>query len=216
MGTTEERPKRRYVSPTREAALAATHRRIIEAAAELFARDGYRSTTLAAIAEKAGVSVPRVNLSGSKPALLVEAYEERAGGSGARVPVTEQSVLQQIMALDTEEALDAYVEWLAEAHAGSIGLWQALSEAATSDEDAATELTAALRRNDEAARAGVAWADSRGLLQGDVSHEERAQVWALLGSAETYGRLAKEYGWSHERYAAWVRRSLVVLVFDLA
>ncbi|HEY1133696.1 MAG TPA: helix-turn-helix domain-containing protein [Nocardioides sp.] len=211
-----ERPRRRYVSPVREAALAATHGRIVDSAAELFAKDGYRSTTLAAIAERAGVSVPRVNLSGSKPALLVEAYQARAGGSARLRPVTEEPDLQAIMAKPAPEALAAYVVWLTRAHEQSVGLWFALREAAATDPEAAAAFDAVEKSNDDACVAAVGWAQANGLLTGDVDLGERAQTWSHLSSAEPYRHFVVERGWSPERYQQWVRRALDRLVFALA
>lgn len=210
------RPRRKYVSPVREAALAATHRRIVDAAAELFGRDGYRATTLAAIAGAAGVSVPRVNLSGSKPALLVEAYELRAGGSSELRPISREPEMAAIMALPTEEAFAAYAAWLPRTHARSAGLWFALREAASTDPEARTAFEETEARNLTSCRDAVAFARSRDLLTGDTPDEDRARIWNLLTRADTFQLLVGDAGWSHERFAAWVLRALRAQVFDLA
>lgn len=199
----------------REAALVATHGRIVDAAAELFSTEGYRSTTLAAIAARAGVSVPRVNLSGSKPALLVEAYQRRAGTTPEQ-PISESSELQELMKLPPEEALPAYAAWLSQVHARSVGLWFSLREAAGTDPEAATAFEAAERSNDEACAAAVAWADAQGLLTGDASAEERAATWSHVAGAEPYRHFVVERGWSAERYQQWVRRAIERLVLDPA
>lgn len=199
----------------REAALAATHGRIVDAAAELFSSEGYRSTTLAAIAARAGVSVPRVNLSGSKPALLVEAYQRRAGTTPER-PISESPELQELMKLPAEEALPAYAAWLSEVHAQSVGLWFSLREAAATDPEAATAFEAVERSNDEACLAAVAWADAQGLLTGDVPAEERAATWGHVAGAQPYRHFVVERGWSAERYQQWVRRAIERLVLDPA
>ncbi|MDR6176120.1 AcrR family transcriptional regulator [Nocardioides zeae] len=210
-----DRPRRRYVSPVREAALAATHGRIVDAAAELFSSEGYRSTTLAAIAARAGVSVPRVNLSGSKPALLVEAYQRRAGTTPEQ-PISESPELQELMKLPADEALPAYAAWLSQVHAQSVGLWFALREAAATDPEAATAFEAVERSNDEACLAAVAWADGLGLLTGDVPTEERAATWAQVAGAEPFRHFVVKRGWSAERYQQWVRRAIERLVLDPA
>lgn len=207
------RAKRRYNSPTRDAALAATHTRIIDAATTLFAENGYRGTTLAAIATSAGVSVPRVNLSGAKPALLVEAYERLATGSTELRPVTDEPEAQRIMSLPTEEALVAYASWLYGVHSRSAALWFALRDAAVTDPEAAEALQGVRSRDREAARKAVEWAGSRGLLTGTLSNEERADAWDLLSNAETFRSLAVERGWSAQTYGAWVIRALRALVF---
>ncbi|HEY1133670.1 MAG TPA: helix-turn-helix domain-containing protein [Nocardioides sp.] len=210
-----DRPRRRYVSPLRTAALEATHGRIIDAATELFSTLGYQATTLAAIAEQAGVSVPRVNLSGTKAHLLVEAYQ-RTGGAGAEVrPITDEPSFQAIMALPTPEALTSYVAWLADSHERSVRLWFALREASAVDPEAGAAFEAVTTSNELACEAGVAWAAERGLLTGDTPATDRAGSWDLVSSAETYHRYVVRHGWSREQYVAWVRRALDHLVLDL-
>jgi len=67
---------RSYRSPRREEQAAETRRRIVDAARELFGAQGYAGTSLAAIAERAGVSVPTVyNSVGGKPGLLAALNE---------------------------------------------------------------------------------------------------------------------------------------------
>jgi AcrR family transcriptional regulator len=51
---------REYNSPRRRAQAAATRRAILDAAQRLFERDGYAATTMAAIAEEAGVALKTV------------------------------------------------------------------------------------------------------------------------------------------------------------
>lgn len=214
MAENPERTKRRYVSPKRDAMLVATHARIVEAAGELFARDGYRPTTLADIARTAGVSVPRVNLSGSKPALLVEAYTRVATGSTEDRPVTDDPELTALMELPSDDALEAYAAWLEQRHDAAVGLWFALLDAAGTDAQAAEALATARTRHAEACARAVEWARGRDLLAGDVDDEERLRSWELVASAEPYRFLVRENGWSAERYRRWVLRSLRALVLD--
>ena len=51
---------RSYESPLRRQQAAATRSAMVEAAAELFERDGYARTTLAGVADSAGVSLATV------------------------------------------------------------------------------------------------------------------------------------------------------------
>lgn len=209
----EARQKRRYNSPSRDAALAATHTRIIDAATALFAERGYRGTTLAAIAESAGVSVPRVNLSGAKPELLVEAYERLATGSTELRPVTEEPEALRIMALPTPEALVAYADWLYDVHERSAALLFALRDAAITDPAAAEALRGVRDRDQQASRDAVAWVRGRGVLLGDTDDVERADVWDVISNAETFHILVVERGWAKPTYTAWVIRALHSLVF---
>jgi hypothetical protein len=58
----------------------------------------------------------------------------------------------------------------------------------------------------------VHWAEERGLLRGDASADERAEVLAYLAGAETYRYFVGLSQWSHERYAAWLRNAIEQLV----
>ncbi len=62
--------------PTRAEAKSTTAERVLRAAATLFPRQGYASTTIPQIARAAGVSVGTVATVGSKDALFVRSIEE--------------------------------------------------------------------------------------------------------------------------------------------
>jgi AcrR family transcriptional regulator len=65
-----------------------TRARIVDAAAELFYRQGYLATTMAAIAAEADVSVQTLYLSfGSKVAILTAAHDRAVVGDDEPVPV---------------------------------------------------------------------------------------------------------------------------------
>jgi AcrR family transcriptional regulator len=73
---------RRYQSPLRREQAAATRARIVRAAAELFAAQGYSQTSIEQIAARAGVARPTVYTAFTgKPALL-----KQAGSGELRLP----------------------------------------------------------------------------------------------------------------------------------
>src|SRR4051794_14361899 len=68
-----------------------TRRRITAAATTLFVRDGFLTTTMAAIAAEAGVAVQTLYLSfGNKSAILSAAFDEALVGDDAPVPIRER------------------------------------------------------------------------------------------------------------------------------
>ena len=83
---------RRYDSPRRREQAAATRRAILEAAAWLFERQGYAATTMAQIAERAGVSLKTVYLAfETKSGVLRALWHLRLRGEGQEeVPVAQQ------------------------------------------------------------------------------------------------------------------------------
>lgn len=76
---------RGYRSPVRARHAEDTRRSIIEAAAKLFAEQGYARTSVAAVAAAAGVAVNTVYTSvGNKPALIMAMSEDGAGDDTAK------------------------------------------------------------------------------------------------------------------------------------
>ena len=75
--------KRAYASPLRDEQARATHRAIVNAAAELFQRNGYAATTIDAIAAAAGVSRKTV---GARLARVREAALALTGGLRKKEP----------------------------------------------------------------------------------------------------------------------------------
>ncbi|MFA6575808.1 MAG: TetR/AcrR family transcriptional regulator, partial [Nocardioides sp.] len=73
---------RTYRSPLRAEKAAETRRSIISAAAEVFSASGYGGATMQQVAERAGVSVESVNKIGTKPNLLIKAFQQTYSGEG--------------------------------------------------------------------------------------------------------------------------------------
>ena len=60
------KPKRRYRSTRRSEQAAGTRAAVIDAARQTFMRDGWQQTTIAAIAQRAGVSAETVYAAASR------------------------------------------------------------------------------------------------------------------------------------------------------
>ena len=98
---------RTYRSELRQQQAEQTRSRVVAAAAELFAADGYARTTLAKIAAAAGVSAETVQGQGPKAALLIAAVEYAAFGVSGEENILNLDVGRQLIAIDDPlEALD--------------------------------------------------------------------------------------------------------------
>jgi AcrR family transcriptional regulator len=85
------KPKRSYNSPRRRAQAAATRREILEAAQRLFERQGYATTTMAAIAAEAGVALKTVYVAfETKSGVLRALWNLRLRGDRDELPVAQQ------------------------------------------------------------------------------------------------------------------------------
>src|SRR5438046_2772426 len=92
------KPTRRYESAVRREQAAATRRRILEAAQRLFERDGYTPTTMAAIAEEAGVSLKTVYLAfETKSGVLRALWHLLLRGDEESVPVGERPWFRSVL-----------------------------------------------------------------------------------------------------------------------
>jgi len=101
---------RNYRSELRQQQAEQTRSRVVEAAAELFAADGYARTTLAKIAAAAGVSAETVQGQGPKAALLIAAVEYAGLGVSGEENILNLDVGLKLIAIDDpQEALEFVV-----------------------------------------------------------------------------------------------------------
>src|SRR3712207_5459765 len=89
--------QRRYDSSNRARQARETRRRIVEAAALLFVRDGYSVTSIGAIAEEAGVAVPTVYASlRSKANVLRAVVDLTVRGDDEEAPLAARAEWQEM------------------------------------------------------------------------------------------------------------------------
>src|SRR3954454_14613616 len=94
----EHASRRAYNSPRRQQQAAATRRAILEAAEQLFGRDGYPATTMEAIAAEAGVSLKTAYLPFStKSGLLRALWDLRLKGDDAEPPVARYEWFREVI-----------------------------------------------------------------------------------------------------------------------
>ena len=89
--------RRPYDSSNRARQARETRRRIVEAAAVLFVRDGYSATSISAIAEEAGVAVPTVYASlRSKASILRAVVELTVRGDDEAAPLAYRAAWREL------------------------------------------------------------------------------------------------------------------------
>src|SRR5919112_4705740 len=90
--------KRRYDSPRRREAAAATRREILEAAERLFERQGYAATTMATIAAEARVALKTVYVAfETKSGILRALWNLRLRGERDELPVAQQQWYREVL-----------------------------------------------------------------------------------------------------------------------
>jgi AcrR family transcriptional regulator len=204
--------RRTYTSPVRAERAAANRRRVLVEARRRFVADGYARTSVAAVARAAGVSEDLVfHLFGTKRGLLTEVLN---------FAVTEQVdspvVLEQVEPRRVREETDQrrqialFAADIARRTARGRPIDDVIRGAAEVDPQVA-ELRAELQRTRLAnLTVFVGWVAARGPLRAGVdSAAAAATVWTLTGP-DVHRLLTDELGWTHERYAGWLRDTLEV------
>jgi AcrR family transcriptional regulator len=204
---TKQPPKRRYRSSLRARQAGETRAHVLAVAAELFVESGWAGTTVAAIAQRAGVAVETVYTGfGSKKHLLRAVVDFAVVGDAEPVPLVEREVFATLATGDRDQRIDAGVALLLDIHERIARLWRTAMEAAASD----PEIDGWRAQWDEGRRL-----DTRRSLELIVQRElDDVQVdlfWALF-SHEVYGMLVLDRGLSRAQYAERMRTAVTGLL----
>ena len=206
------KPRRRYDATRRQAQAAQTRQDILTAAQRLFLDRGYAGTTLAAIAQAAGVVVETVYRAyGSKVELFKAVVRAAVAGGGGRaqVPVEQRPAIAAVIAeTDPHRQLKLYAATQPGINARAGPLLQVLIGAAAADPELA-RLWAQLEdeRRNGLGRFAQLLAD-RGVLRPGLSVEEARDLLWTLNSLDVHDRLVLQCGWSPERYRDWLAGAL--------
>lgn len=183
---------------------------IVSAARRLFSGQGYARTSVARIAEEAGVSVQTIYDSlGSKRAILLALNDlidiegdvaELASGIPTATDATE---LLRIAIAITRNINERCADIVA-----------ATYDAAASEPEMRQVREESRRRH----RRGIAGLTARlselGALRPDLGVGEAADVIAAMTDASTVRTFVADYGWSFDRWAEWTLNTLLTLVVD--
>jgi AcrR family transcriptional regulator len=205
--------RRAYDSTGRRARADESRRRILASAQDLFVERGYAGTTMADIAERAGVSAPTVYATGSKVALLKVCIDRALAGDDEPVAVVDRPLSQWVYDTDDpREVLRRYAEMMGELAARAAPIYDVMVRAADAEPELA-DLQADLERQRLKASTIVAdaIASRGGLPPGRTVEEARDTVW-VLNAPELYVTLTRKRRWSTKRYVAWSRNALLQLV----
>jgi AcrR family transcriptional regulator len=203
---------RAYSSDLRAEQAALTRERVVRAAATELAENGYDRTTLARVAERAGVSLETVKSHGPKRALLLAAFELTFGGSVGPQSLAERPEGRDVVALTEPDAfLDGMVALVADANARVAGLWPAFTAAAQGDDQVAAELEALFERRRTTVRASVDLLVAHGFTL-RTSRDDAAETLSYVFAPEGRTHFVTSAGWSDTAYRAWLRDAVVRLV----
>ncbi len=197
---------RAYDGARRQAQSAQKRQRIIEAARDLMVESGYRATTLAAVAARAGVNIDTIyELVGRKPQLLRELIEQALSGTDHAVVAEEREHVKAMRAeSDPSKKLAIYARAICETQARMAPLFLALRDASSTEPEAQEvwhEISE--RRAANMVKLVRELRDAGGLRPG-LSIDEAADVMWATNSSELFVLLTVERGWSLPHYQRWL------------
>ena len=201
---------RGYRSPLRQEQAAQTRRRIVRAAAKLFAENGYPQTSVDDIAAAAGVARMTVFSAGSKPELLKSAVDLAIAGDLEPVSIPERSFMREILAdPDQRSLLRRYSGFAASVNARVAMLHEAVRSAADTD-PALTELAELIReQRHHGAQIVVAALVRAGPLRAGLTRSAAADLLWLYNDSAHWYTLVHRRGWSQARYRRWLATLLI-------
>ena len=193
----------------RVARRADTEARVIEAATSLFVTNGYAATTLAAVAEAAGVAARTVYVRfDTKADLLQRCLDVAIRGDEDGVAVDDRSWVQAAMSAPTARERIRVMAGATAQLMGRTGALLRVAQQAEAVEPAIAARAQAARLDTqrvlEAFWRGMA---ADGLLPRSVDVDWLAVTGAAVGQAETYLVLTKVTDWDVDAYGAWLERT---------
>ncbi len=203
--------KRAYDGSRRREQARARRLAVVQAARELFETGGFRQTTIAAIAKRAGVSSESIYKTfGTKAALAKAVFDLELAGDDEPVPIAERPAVQAIRdEPDVRRKITLFAEGLAQRQARSAAV-QILIRDGRHVDDSLAPVWAALQREDLTGMTALGrhLLDTGQLREGLTIEQVRDILWNYL-AIDAYERLVLIQGWSQQRYSNWLAHTMV-------
>ncbi|MEZ5177236.1 MAG: helix-turn-helix domain-containing protein [Acidimicrobiales bacterium] len=206
--------KRSYDSSRRRDQARRTRARVVASATELFVDRGYGATSIAAIADHAGVSPQTVYAAfGTKAALLGEAVGVAMAGDDEPVAIMDRPEIQAALQVDDpRRAAEAFAGHAAALLERAGRILHAADAAAEQDPDlAALWKQGHTHRLTDMRRVAEAF-DAQGLLRPELGAEAVADALWALASPDAYRSFTVIRGWTTRRYERWLAAAVQALL----
>ena len=200
---------RRYDSARRQEAAQRRRAAVVEAASRLFLREGFSGTTIARIAEDAGVSEETVYKAFGNKIALVRAIRDQALAGAGPVHAERRSDRMQASENDPRAIIRGWGVLTMEVAPRVAPVLLLVREAAASDPELAR-----LQAEMDAARLTRMTHNARTLLKGGhlrsgITLDAATDVLWTYSSPELYELLVIRRGWSVERYGRFIADSMI-------
>lgn len=202
--------KRTYDVTSRQERARKRRLAVVRAAQELFEQDGFRATTIAAVARAAGVSAEGVYKGfGTKAALAKAVFDLVIAGDDDPVPISERSEAHAIQAEpDVRRKLSLYATGVAQRQQQSAKVQLLIRDGRHVDDTLEEVWQQLLGERLTGMGMLAAHLHATGQLRPELDVEEvRDLLWTYI-SVELYELLVLDRDWSLPRYTAWLTESL--------
>lgn len=208
---TDVNSPRRYDSPVRREQARETRQRILDAARALFLARGYVATTIADIADEAGVANQTVYASlRSKRQILKEVMDVAIGGDDRPVGMLDRAEPRRLRQEPDQRAqITLLARGIGEVLDRAGPLFDVMRAAGTADPEIATSYELIQRERRENMGRIVEWIAANGPLKPGLTADEAADTLWMMTSADVHRMLRRERGWSANRYALWLAETLI-------
>jgi AcrR family transcriptional regulator len=198
---------------TRRERSRATHWKIVEAAHRLFTEQGYASTTMAQVAQAAGVAVQTVYfVFHTKAALLARSIDFAVMGKESPRPPEEQPWYRAMRdAPGIDEALRHLVAGVGEIMPRVIPL--NLAARASDDPDLAQLMAESEAWRADGYQVIAEILRAKAPLRTGLDPERATHLLLLYVGEDVYHVLVDTYGWRHEDWIDWTVATLLSQVF---
>jgi AcrR family transcriptional regulator len=202
--------RRSYDASGRRERAERSRRAIVAAAGELFRQLGYRRTTMAGVAERAGVSAETVYKAfGTKTALVKAVFDRVIAGDDEPVPIARRTGAQAIRAEpDVRAKIAMYAREMAQRQQRAAWVQILVRDGRHVDDELGEVWRRLLaERLTGMTMLGQHLLDTGALRAGIDLEEVRDVLWTYI-AVELYELLVLERGWPLDRYTEWIANAI--------
>lgn len=201
--------KRPYDSTRRRAQAQETQRSILRAAHDLFVAQGYGSTTIAQVAERAQVSPETIYATfRNKATLLHRTWDVTVGGDDEEIAFHERPEVMEVRAEpDLARRLMMHAR-LSTTTARRMTPFVRSVQGAAASEPSAAKMAEEMGRQ-RLAGLSVMAREAQATGQLKVSETECRDIMWAMTDGHLWHQLVEERGWTDEQYAEWLGRTWI-------
>jgi len=201
--------RRKYDSSRRQDRARRIQAHVLDVAEKLFLRNGYASTTVAAVATAAGVSAETIYKTfGGKPGLIRAIQQTGLAGTGP-TPAPDRSDQMSARGLEPHATLRYWAALQTEVMPRVAPIILPVRSAAATDSDMAALLDDVNEQRLNRMHHNARRLNDRGQLRHGVTTDQARDVMFAFTAPDFYDILVTRQGWSIDQYGDFIYRGLV-------